>query len=354
MEPTSFNLERAIDKYIVNVNNQGSLTSADEMELTAHLYDSTADLQRNNLTEEEAFLVATKRLGNESLLTQEYSKVNPSIHTNKVWAYLFIGFNLLYTMPSFIVIAIIGVYYGIYFYFQNSIVATVLVTSFHILFTFCVWLIVFKKNKISEFIDKQVSNNSFRITMVSFLPLLMFFFVNPQFRRLRLDDYLYYPMREWNGSVAEFTYYLAVLSIIGVVLCLIFTINNKEKFSLKVFFEKPSYLFLVCFGIFIECLASTTRTLQIGIIIEAIIFGLIYATGAFLISYFNRTRVVLRITVFVLFGSIIETSVGISNDLDRGNFYLTTCFVSALIIGTFLGWFFGSRYGQTYLSTQSA
>ncbi len=348
MASTDFNLQHAIDAYISNINNQGSLTNTDAMELTAHLYDATADLQQNNLTEEEAFLIACKRLGKESVLTEEYGKVNPSLNTNKTWAYLFIGFNALYTLPSFLLLGIIAVYYGIHFYFNDSNTAYVLATLFHLVFIAFVWYIVKQKNTISQFIEKQVNKNAMRITLISTLTLFLFFVVNSQFRKLRIDNALFYPMREWNSGIAEFTYYMATLSLIGGVMSLIFTVNNSSKISLKRIFEKPSTIFLICFGVFIELMAASTRVLNLGdFYLDASFFGSVYLMATFLIVYYNKLHNSTKyILLFIAFGLTCEVLVGIDADRYR-EVKLVFYYVPALLIGVLIGRFLGLKYGKT-------
>jgi hypothetical protein len=160
MESANFNLQQSIDDYIRQISNQGGITSSDAKELSTHLYDETEDLQKHGLSEEEGFFIACKRLGNKELLTQEYSKVNTSVNTNKIWAYLFIGFNLLYTLPSLILIGIVLLYREVYQHFQDSGVSALIITTFHLLFISFIWLIIKNKNLISDFIKKQVNTNA--------------------------------------------------------------------------------------------------------------------------------------------------------------------------------------------------
>ena len=61
---------------------QSATMRADELdELEHHLRDSMAQLRVRPLSEEESFLIATRRLGGGEILTREFSKVNPG----RVW-----------------------------------------------------------------------------------------------------------------------------------------------------------------------------------------------------------------------------------------------------------------------------
>ncbi len=173
MGSSNFNLQQSINNYINLIRSQGSITGSDAAELTAHLFDATDALQSQGLSEEEAFTIACKRLGNEAVLTEEYSKVNTTVKTNKVWAYLFIGFNLLYALPSLFFSAVALLYLLVYRNFSTSITSVFIITSFHLLFSASIWYIVKQKRQISHFIEKQVELNTFRFVCLSFIPLFL-------------------------------------------------------------------------------------------------------------------------------------------------------------------------------------
>src|SRR3954463_14393102 len=100
METRTFNLDQAIKAHVEELKSTGSLTVADATELTDHLYDATESIVKQQLTPEEAFIIACKRLGSSAILNEEYSKVNTTISINKIWAYMFIGFNMLFALPT--------------------------------------------------------------------------------------------------------------------------------------------------------------------------------------------------------------------------------------------------------------
>lgn len=344
MEPSTFNLNQSVKNHIISIQNQGSITNSDAEELSAHLFDATDSLRRLGLSEEEAFLIASKRLGNEETLTEEYSKVNPSIKMNKVWAYLIIGFNLLYSLPSALLTGISILYLTVYKSYYPSFVSICVITLFHLLLTTLIWYIVKHKREISQFIEYQVRYNSLRIVSLSFIPFLLPIFLRliPSFRiknYLELQSALNYPMYKFNNDLIEFTYYLAILSIIAGVISLIFTINKSENVTLKSLFERPSAFFLVVFGVMIEIFAASTRSIHTGTIwVNALIFAFVYLSASFLITFYNSNgRSNRYILIASLFGIIIETFVGINADIERGNTFYTVYFVSFMLIGISLG-----------------
>jgi len=74
--PIPFDLNQAIQNWRDNLAQSPAFRTENLDELESHLRDSAAALQTRGLSSEEAFMVATKRIGNESLLTKEFGKMN--------------------------------------------------------------------------------------------------------------------------------------------------------------------------------------------------------------------------------------------------------------------------------------
>lgn len=345
MGSSGFNLQQSINHYISLIQNQGSLTGSDAAELTAHLFDATDALKQQGLSEEEAFIIACKRLGSEAVLTEEYSKVNTSVKTNKIWAYLLIGFNLFYAIPALAFTAIAAFYVLVYRALNASVKSTCIITAFHFLFIALVFYIVKNKRKISYFIEKQVETNPARIVCISFIPLLLNAIPISAFNSTARSWALRYPIYKFDSSFTEFSFYLAIMSMIAGILSLIFSINRTENLTLKTLFEKPSVLFLLLFGVVTELLAASTRTIHIGSIFgSAVIFGLVYMAASFIITLYNTKNGINRyLLIAMFFGLLMELSFGIDADISRGNTYNTVYFVSAMLLGIAMGRFLGLR-----------
>ncbi len=71
-------LEEQIALWKKQVARADSLSQSDLTELEQHLRDSITDLQKRGLSEEEAFLIGSTRLGAQDALAIEFSKVNGS------------------------------------------------------------------------------------------------------------------------------------------------------------------------------------------------------------------------------------------------------------------------------------
>ncbi len=76
-----FDLELNITSWCDYLRASGKLSEDDVVELDNHLRDLVDELTEGGLSDDEAFLIAVKRLGNVTYLSEEYSKVN----TEDLW-----------------------------------------------------------------------------------------------------------------------------------------------------------------------------------------------------------------------------------------------------------------------------
>lgn len=79
-----FDLELNIRSWSDHLRARGNFKDTDILELENHLRDEIEDLIKTGLTQDEAFLISVKRLGNVNLISKEYSKVN----TENLWKHL--------------------------------------------------------------------------------------------------------------------------------------------------------------------------------------------------------------------------------------------------------------------------
>ncbi len=79
--PTSFDLNRAIQQWRETLAQSPAFRRENLDELEAHLRDSITALRAQDLSLQEAFLVAAKRIGKDHSLEAEFTKVN----TSSVW-----------------------------------------------------------------------------------------------------------------------------------------------------------------------------------------------------------------------------------------------------------------------------
>lgn len=72
-----FDLEPALERWRKTLEPSPSLREGDLQELEAHLRDSIQALESKGFGSEEAFLVATRRVGSSRELEREFGKANP-------------------------------------------------------------------------------------------------------------------------------------------------------------------------------------------------------------------------------------------------------------------------------------
>ena len=79
-----FNLETAVDEWCQGIGNSQGESSELKEELKDHLYCEIEALLEEGLSDQQAFSLATKKLGQPDALLDEYSK-NRNIFSNFIW-----------------------------------------------------------------------------------------------------------------------------------------------------------------------------------------------------------------------------------------------------------------------------
>ncbi|MEJ2884343.1 permease prefix domain 1-containing protein [Pedobacter sp. GR22-6] len=347
MESSNFNLDQSIQAYIDVISNQGSITGSDAAELRDHLYDATADLMQSGLSTEEAFMIATKRLGKSELLSAEYGKVNVSVMTNKVWAYLLAGFSIFYVL-GFFLFTLIPIFYNFVFEnFRTSDTSVAIVTSFHVMFIGLSWYALKFKRKFSCFIERQVERRATALLVFCIVMVFgLFFFGTFSQKILPTHSVVYYPVRGFESPWTEFSFYMAYLSLAGVLLSLVFSVNKVEALTAKTLLQKPSIAFLVIFGFVVELLAASTRVIRVdNIIFSSILFGLVYLLASFSIVYYNKNNHVKYLAIAFLPVFLLELAVGLSVREDLDVLYFTAATILAVYGGRIFGLAAADRRG---------
>lgn len=79
-----FDLEVNIRSWCDYLRKHGMLGEEDILELESHLRDQVDDLTSSGLSNEEAFIISVKRMGNLNTISEEYAK----IYTENMWKHL--------------------------------------------------------------------------------------------------------------------------------------------------------------------------------------------------------------------------------------------------------------------------
>lgn len=82
-----FDLESNVRSWSDLLRSKGDLSEPDAIELENHLKDEIDDLIKVGLSQEEAFLISVKRMGNVHAISKEYSKIS----SENLWKHLMIN-----------------------------------------------------------------------------------------------------------------------------------------------------------------------------------------------------------------------------------------------------------------------
>lgn len=87
-DKTMFDLNKAISSWRMNLSEKQTCEKSDIDEMESHLREEIDNLTASKLSQQEAFLVATHRLGDIDNLAEEFAKINTSILWRKrlFWA----------------------------------------------------------------------------------------------------------------------------------------------------------------------------------------------------------------------------------------------------------------------------
>jgi hypothetical protein len=120
---TAFDLNDAIRRWRDGLNDSPHFRGEDLEELEGHLRDSVVALQDRGLTEEEAFLLAARRLGHPAGLEPEFAKVN----RGQVWLnrllWMLVGiqvWGLMNTISYVVDTAVLGGLAGFGYHFPRA------------------------------------------------------------------------------------------------------------------------------------------------------------------------------------------------------------------------------------------
>ncbi len=86
-DPGMGSLENQIDAWRSHLQRSRAITGSDAEELEDHLREQIASLGAGGLSEDEAFLVAVKRIGAIDALTREFARE----HSDRLWKQLVLG-----------------------------------------------------------------------------------------------------------------------------------------------------------------------------------------------------------------------------------------------------------------------
>ena len=346
-----FQLEIAIEDYLQNLQVKGNYTPDDIMELKTHLLDEVDDLKKLQLDEEEAFMIARKRLGKEDILCNEYKKVNGNVFYNRDLFVMvlsictFLLFSYLYTISQN------GLqYFAIYeaknvfaLGITNYIFQILIVTGFiYLVFNSKIYL-----NRISSLFSKSPANFS---TLLIIL-MVTLYFIDLSSQKILIRHLSSDIIRErYSQFTIDHDIFIAVKIILGsIVLVSIlaaFVTSYKKVNFLDNIINNSGYLTLFCLGFFWDGVAASARMLNSfsynSTLISSLGFGIIWFFGMLVFNIHIKLKILIRNLVFISFGFIMELTAGIWLNPHLRNGLSFSIYFIALIIGGGLG-FLGAQ-----------
>ncbi|MCK9413558.1 MAG: permease prefix domain 1-containing protein [Prolixibacteraceae bacterium] len=158
MEKTiEFNLEDQINNWASNLSSEPSITESDVEELKCHLLDLMDELQESGLDEEEAFWVASKRLGSSFEWAEDYGEGNKQVIQLRrsllifagVLAYFLLYYFIRFSSKLLFIVLLLRKTNG---YHSVDLVAKYLIGA-HFAFIFFVVSLYFLEKKTVSFIE---------------------------------------------------------------------------------------------------------------------------------------------------------------------------------------------------------
>lgn len=155
----SFDLDRSIANWFNNIKVEPSITESDAEELRSHLLDQIDHLKEAGLDDEEAFLIATKRLRVSDDLVEEYRQSNNHLiqmrNSLLILGGVLVFFLLYYFIEAFSKILFIAVHsfsdaneYLAFNWYQRSII------TWHFIILIFLVSIYLLENKTIKLIEK--------------------------------------------------------------------------------------------------------------------------------------------------------------------------------------------------------
>lgn len=172
-----FSLNREINKWREVLLKKRTCKNSDLDELESHLKDEMDQLQLHGLSEQEAFLVGTHRLGDTETLANEFAKVNESLLLRKKLFYagcvLFAYISASYAAESlskiFLLLTTLFGYRG----YTAGIVDPVSRVVIFILIIFLWYIVARKKDPRGERFSKAANNLKGKLMLLSLAFVLM-------------------------------------------------------------------------------------------------------------------------------------------------------------------------------------
>lgn len=347
MATSNFQLQASLTAFIDGYKKEKSFSVDDLEELKSHLLDSYEELQSKGLGAEEAFWLATKRLGTREELSTEFNKLDrgPQLSAETFWIiYGLFVFSVLYQLWGF------TRSFNYYFSFQAKSDIEFLLLRLATTLTVCIagyFLIV--NRRVFNWIERRFSAMPLDVFVLTSFAIIVSWFTW-YFGERFLMNFLVAPQTKnsVNGTIIIPGRFASISTVIPVIILLFVimrllhpTIKEKKLGSL---FNKFGYVGLFVLGIGLNFLAALSRMMGGGFSMTttAIVFGLIYGTGIFLATRAisqNPFRKILVLASFALVSELLAT--WFNPALTQGT--PLSVYFYATVLGGMVGYWAGKR-----------
>lgn len=337
-------LEVAIDDYLQQLQEKGNYTSEDILELKNHLVDNVIELREKDLEDDEAFMIAKKRLGKEEILNVEFKKINGNRFINRelfilvlsICTYLFAYYFYIFVVSFIKQLA----YYKVKYITLLGIVNYLFIIVFN---SYIIYLVFNCKKHIRS--AERLFTRSPANFSLTFIVLIVGAYIlggTNEKRFLKADVISSEEMTNRYESFVinhTFSIYLqATLGCLWILLILFSFIKSYKKVNvLEAIINSSGYVALFFVGLFWDGIAALARMLNGHnySIISSSVFGITWLIGMFILNFYLRKNILVRNLVFILFGFVFELAAGIwINPLLKFGAPVSVYFIALVIGGT--------------------
>ncbi len=345
MENTNqFKLEVAVEVYLQQLQEKGNYTSDDILELKSHLSENVRELKRNDLDDEEAFIIAKKRLGKEEMLSIEYNKVNGNRFLNRELFILILSIStyLLFYFSYLLVTGTIRQY--AIFVNKNMEVWGIVNYLFNILFTTGILYLIFNCKKYIRVVERLFIKSPVNFSLI-FIALILFVWVFHIDMGRKLFDTSFLSSEEITNRYEVFLLDHTLGTFINgglLFICLIsisiaFVRSYKKIDFLDNIINHSGYLPLFIIGLFWDGIAASARMINHHTNLSVYAFGIVWLIGMTIFNVHLRKNVLMRNIIFISFGFMLELAAGIwMNPGLKAGAPVSVYFI-ALVTGSALG-----------------
>lgn len=340
-----FKLEVAVNSYLQHLQENGNYTSEDILELKNHLIDNVTELKKKELNDDEALMIAKKRLGKEEELRMEYKKVNGTRFFNRELFILVLSIST-YLLAYYFYVIVTGIIKE-YAIFENKNLTTwgIINYSFNIFFTITILYLVFNCKKYIMMAERLFIKSpvNFSLIFIALIGLVYVFNlrVGKMFYKTDLLSAEEIQKRHYafdiDNSLRAYIY--SGLACVWIVSILIAFIKSYKKVNfLDSIINNSGYILLFFIGLFWDAVAASARMLNHGdFFISIAVFGIIWLIGIMIFNLHLRKNILVRNLIFISFGFLLELSAGIwMNPALKAGAPVSIYFL-ALIIGATAG-----------------